>query len=467
MRPLGLGRPAVSAAALLVLLASLSGCSSEPVAPPPPPPTVTSLSVWPQTATVRAGETVPTTITAAGTGAAGVPVTWSTGDPRVATVDGSGLITAVGDGAATITASAGTATAKVTVTVAPAGLARIVDSVRRAWLLPAMGGAIVTAAGTEALAVAGNRRITPSPPVEVTDRWHIGSNLKAITSALAAIAVDEGKIQWTTTVAEALPDLAATIRPAYRNVSLADLLAHRGAIRNDPPLAAFAGTTAAEQRRSLATWMLSADPVGPVGAFSYSNPGYVLAAVMLERAWGVPYEDRLTDRILAPLDMTGFGWGPQALAGASDQPVAHSWAADHWLPCEGCDNLPGLSAAGRAHLPLGAWARMIREFLLAYQGRSAILSPAAGRQLFSGRVDLGGGDQYGLGWVLTSRTWAGGPTAAHEGTNTVNHSVAWLALERGLGFIAVTNAGDLTTGRTGRALDALIGRLIGYHETGR
>ncbi len=56
---------------------------------------------------------------------------------------------------------------------------------------------------------------------------------------------------------------------------------------------------------------------------------------------------------------------------------------------------------------------------------------------------------------------------AHEGSNTVNHSVAWLGLGRGIGFIAVTNAADPAAGRTGQALDVLIGRMIGWHDTGK
>ena len=42
----------------------------------------------------------------------------------------------------------------------------------------------------------------------------------------------------------------------------------------------------------------------------------------------------------------------------------------------------------------------------------------------------------------------------------------WLGLGRGIAVI-VTNAADLTTGLTSLALDGLVGRMLGYHETGR
>jgi hypothetical protein len=187
---------------------------------------------------------------------------------------------------------------------------------------------------------------------------------------------------------------------------------------------------------------------------------------MIERAWDGVYEELLASQLMQPLGVTGLGWGPQAATGADDQPVAHSYNNGQWSPCEGCDNPPGLSAAGRAHLPLGDWARIIREFLDADAGEATLLSPASGHTLFSEQVQLTPPDSYGLGWILTTRAWAGGRTAAHDGSNTVNHSVAWLGLGRSIGFIAVTNAADLVTNRSGRALDALIGRMIKLHDTG-
>lgn len=449
-------------------LATLAGCGTESTEPAPVA-TVATLTVWPGRAILATGEAL--TLTAVARTAQGVQtsaaITWRSSDQAVATVSSAGSLAAIGNGTATITATTGSLSATLELRVAPPGLDRIVDSVRRAFDLPAMGGAIVTRTGTAALGVAGSRRASGGPAVTVADNWHIGSNLKAVTAALGAIAVDQGRLSWTTTVGEAFPELAAALRPEYRDVTLADLLAHRGGIRNDPPGAAFVGTTAVAQRASLVSWTVAAAPVGPVGAFSYSNPGYVLAGAMIERAWGGVYEDLLVTHLLQPLGITGLGWGAQAAAGADDQPVAHSLQNGGWVPCEGCDNPPGLSAAGRAHLPLADWARLIREFLVADAGTSTLIAPATGRELFTARVPLAGTDGYGLGWILVTRTWAGGRAAAHEGSNTVNHSVAWLGLERGIGLIAVTNAADPFTSRTAQALDLLVGRMLVFHETGR
>jgi uncharacterized protein YjdB len=64
----------------------------------------------------------------------GAPVTWSSSDPGVATVSGTGLVTAVADGTTTLTATSGAATgtasvkverAAITVTVTPGALAMV------------------------------------------------------------------------------------------------------------------------------------------------------------------------------------------------------------------------------------------------------------------------------------------------------------------------------------------------------
>jgi CubicO group peptidase (beta-lactamase class C family) len=76
-------------------------------------------------------------------------------------------------------------------------LSSIVDSIRVAFNMPAMGAAIVTLdSGVTAVAVAGTRRATGGLAVSKDDLWHLGSNTKAITSLLAAVAVSENRIQW-------------------------------------------------------------------------------------------------------------------------------------------------------------------------------------------------------------------------------------------------------------------------------
>ncbi len=103
------------------------------IPPPPPPPAVpniTSFSVSPSAVSIAKGSFVQAAATLlTKPGVAGV-VSWSSSSPSVATVDGSGKITAVSEGVAVVTATATadgeTATAGIGVTVTPEG-AKIVS----------------------------------------------------------------------------------------------------------------------------------------------------------------------------------------------------------------------------------------------------------------------------------------------------------------------------------------------------
>ena len=110
----------VAAATLSAALWALS-CGDGATEPPPDPPRPTMVRVTPATAELTAlGATVQLNaqvLDQYGQVMAGAAVTWSSGDASVAAVDGSGLVTAAANGAATITATAGEASGKAVVTV--------------------------------------------------------------------------------------------------------------------------------------------------------------------------------------------------------------------------------------------------------------------------------------------------------------------------------------------------------------
>ena len=96
--------------------------TTEPPTPTPDPPRPTTVAVTPATAQLGAlGATVQLTAEVRdqnGQPMAGAAVTWASDATAVATVSGSGLVTAAGNGTATITATAGSASGTATVTVA-------------------------------------------------------------------------------------------------------------------------------------------------------------------------------------------------------------------------------------------------------------------------------------------------------------------------------------------------------------
>ena len=86
-----------------------------------------------------------------------------------------------------------------------AGFARAVDRLRRDYGQVALAAAVVRSEGPVRRAVAGTLVAGESMPALPTHRFHAGSTTKGFTALLAAQVVQEGRLAWTTTLAEALP----------------------------------------------------------------------------------------------------------------------------------------------------------------------------------------------------------------------------------------------------------------------
>ena len=110
-------------AAVLTAVWLTYACGDGATEPPPPDPSFpTTVTVSPATAELDAlGATAQMTAEVRdqnGQAMSGVALTWASSDDALATVDASGLVTAVGNGTATITATAGAASGNATLTVA-------------------------------------------------------------------------------------------------------------------------------------------------------------------------------------------------------------------------------------------------------------------------------------------------------------------------------------------------------------
>jgi CubicO group peptidase (beta-lactamase class C family) len=352
--------------------------------------------------------------------------------------------------------------------VAGRDLSQIIDSIRSAFNVPALAGVIVTIDDPVwAWGVAGTRRATGGSAATVQDLWHLGSNFKAFTAMLAAIAVERGVIEWTTTVLQAFPELAVGMHAEYRDVTLRELLSHQSGFPRDPAGSAIVGATRTLQRNAVAAWAVAQAPASIKGTYSYSNLGYMLAGAMIERALSTDFESAMSQLVFGPLGITDADYGPQALAGSTLQPVAHRLVNHQWQALEAFDNPPVYASAGGVHMSAPSWASFLREVLRVEAGTSTIVSPSFGLVTTTGVVTMSGANTYALGWIVTNRSWADGRTLSHSGSNTGNHSVAWMAPLRGFAVLALTNCYDGTaTDTSARALDAVAARLIAFHDTG-
>ena len=175
---------------------------------------------------------------------------------------------------------------------------------------------------SNATAAAGFRQKGAPAATAIEDWLRIGSASKAMTACMAAKLIERGQLSWTLSLADALPDLAAGMLPAFRSVTVEQLLAHRGgliAMNNDTDVGLFLEFLAAQteplpetfagRRSFLATWALQqAQPgVTPGSDFLYSNVDYMLVGMILEARSGKSFT-ALFDELIVPL--VGIPGGP-------------------------------------------------------------------------------------------------------------------------------------------------------------
>jgi CubicO group peptidase (beta-lactamase class C family) len=298
----------------------------------------------------------------------------------------------------------------------------------------------VTSRGLETLAVTGYRRRDRKVPATTNDLWHLGSNTKAMTAVLAGRLVERGLLRWDTRVAEVFPELAEQFHPDFRSVTLRQLLAHRAGVAANLDWGRLARVgTVREQRLAAVKQGLAARPEHPPGQrYLYSNLGYVVAGALLERVTGRAWEDLMRTEIFEPLGMTRAGFGGVGTAGELDQPWGHRQGGRP-APTNGpeADNPPVLGPAGTVHCTLADWARFVADHLRGLRGQPGLLQPATYRELATAAED----GEYGLGWVVTRRDWAGGPALNHCGCNTLFFANVWLAPERDFAVLVVANQG--------------------------
>lgn len=323
-------------------------------------------------------------------------------------------------------------------------LAALLAPIRAEHGVPALGAAVLVDGRLAALGVTGLRRIGHDEPVTGEDRWHLGSCTKAMTATLLARDVEAGRLQWTTTVAAGLPDLADRLHPDARGITVAELLQHRAGLPAGPPrelwreLFRYDGTDA-EARTEVALALLGGPPEAKPGErFLYSNAGYMVAGAMAERAGKAGWAERMHRELWAPLGITTGGFGAPGDDRSTAEPWGHRPSGKGPVPTFG-DNPPSLGPAGTAHMALGDWARFAALHLGVPGPDGAPLLQAKTLQAL--RTPPPGAD-YALGWHVTRRPWAPGPILTHNGSNTMWYCVAWLAPEAKFAVLVTCNQGD-------------------------
>jgi CubicO group peptidase (beta-lactamase class C family) len=355
--------------------------------------------------------------------------------------------------------------------------------------LPGMGAAVIEGGRITAIGAAGVRCRGHKEKITVDDRFHIGSDTKSMTATLIAVLVEQGKLRWDSTPLEVLSERGVKkIDPAWRRVTLQELLTHRGGVRPNPEMATLLGTmflklSPREQRLRVCRAVLTKPPDHEPGkGFLYSNTGYVIAGAMAEAVADDSWENLMVRLVFKPLGIEHAGFGSPGASPTTGKessvatPITEPWGHEsNGLPVPPgpqADNPPCLGPAGRVHLTLADWARFATLHLSAGQpddrdlreaGIKPLLSAAALRKLqtpFGGPMDAGG-EKYAMGWGVRQLPKSRGVELVHAGSNTLWFALISIRLSENQAILIVTNqGGDQAARACAEVKAALVKRAV-------
>lgn len=328
---------------------------------------------------------------------------------------------------------------------APESLDDLLEPLRAEHDQPAVAAAVARSSGIVAHGAVGLRRVGGKARVTLADRFHIGSCTKSMTALVLATLVDSGKLRMETTLAGGFPEWRDTMHRELREVTLEQLLTHRGGIppyttpdakqwrlfqslRGPPP----------KQRRDFVKEVLREPPVAPPGSEThYSNAGYAAAASLAEKVTGRSWETLVRQRIIGPLKLRSAGFGWPLTAERRDQPAGHrpAPAGTGLAPVPAGDpyRLPAcLAPAGDVHLAVDDFARYARLHLRGLRGLDGPVKATVIRRLHRPVGD------NAMGWV--PRVVGGARASWHNGS--AGTFFAWMTVwpDHDLAVVVVTNA---------------------------
>ena len=346
---------------------------------------------------------------------------------------------------------------------------------------------------------AGVRKRGTAERITLDDQFHLGSCTKAMTATLVAMLVEEGKLNWITTLGPLFADTVKLMHPAWEKVTLRQVLAHRAGLRFEPgglaqvfselvrPLPARPGTLP-QQRLEIVRQALSRPPgIPPDTKYWYSNVGYILAGAVLEHLTGRAWEDLMRERLFQPLGICTGGFGAPGTAGKTDQPWGHSSILGKPIDpgCPAGKSPLYYGPAGLAHMTITDWARFIALHLRGDPAnphcQAALLkldtfaelhavaptTPYSKGWVMRGITRLATGDAapavtYRAGWFISTSSWAKGTHPGdtgrslwHGGKEGMSHSVVCIAPEIDFAVLVACNHG-IAAWKTRQTVKALI-----------
>lgn len=219
------------------------------------------------------------------------------------------------------------------------------EDVMRDWLAPLVdsrdfSGVIMIRRG-EAEPVAltfGYADWVDGTPMTAEARFPTGSITKSLTAAMVRRLIDERRLSADAPVSRYIPELTG-----YGGVRVGDIISHTAGLARDIPADALPDA----RSDSLVAWLGRQTAPGPgPHEYAYSNLGYGILAVVVERVMNARFETLIATEFLVPLGMNDSRLVRSDAGQGRDVPTGYAAGP---LPLDlraPMSDAPGLGAAG-------------------------------------------------------------------------------------------------------------------------
>lgn len=314
--------------------------------------------------------------------------------------------------------------------------------------LPAVAAVVQIGGKIEAQAVIGVRQLDRPEPAAIDDRWHLGSDTKAMTATMIARLSERGLLGFDETMAQVFPGIASRMDPAFRKVTMKQLLSHTSGLAPlamDSEMAVFVPVVARDkgvraQRAAVVVYYLTKPPASKVGEFKYSNLGYTIAGAAAEARTGYSWEELIESEVWEPLGIKRAGFGAPGKSDKVDQPRGHERINGKLVALQpddpASDNPRAIGPAGTANMALDDWLLFVQDQLDGLRGRGKLLKPETYKLLQTPVTK-----NYALGWGVMRNKDGTTSLLTHMGSNGYWVSDARIYPRHDIVILTVMNAG--------------------------
>ena len=176
-----------------------------------------------------------------------------------------------------------------------------VEEVRKGWNIPGMGVAIMKDGELVYAKGFGVKELGKQELVTEHTLFQIGSVSKSFTAAVISSLVDEGRIKWSDTVKNILPDFRMYDKMVEENLLVSDLMTHKTGLKGQ------AGTyipNLGYTREDIYKMLPLIKPSYNFrNTYAYNNITFIIASKVIETVSGKSWEENVHERIFGPVGM--------------------------------------------------------------------------------------------------------------------------------------------------------------------